>query len=355
MAAPKQQEVLQSDNIELLTLSEVTAVNGSAGDFTVKIMKKARYVDMINCIGCNECFNPCPVSVPNEFEENLGERKAIYTPCPGALPNVPLIDTEHCLRFKGEDCTLCQEACMFEAVDYGQKDEEVEINVGAIIVATGFGILDSSRIPESGYSKTGNIYTAMELERLYASNGPTEGKISLRNGGEPSSAAIIHCTGRKEKGYCSAVCCMNSLKFIHYLKHKLPEIKLYELYSDMSVPGKSYQEFHDKLRDKVEFIRYKDIKVNQSNGTVSIDYTTLPGKIESIEVDMAILSPSIVPQRRERLNWRKFSVSARNIKAFTGKNHRPVLRSTAAARGFISQAAYRGRQGNCWRRTSENR
>jgi len=295
MAAPKQQEVLQNENIELLTLSEVTEVSGEKGDFTVKIKKKARYVDLVNCIGCDACFEPCPVSLPNVFEENLGERKAIYTPCPGALPNVPSIDTENCLRFKGEDCSLCQEACMFEAIDFEQQDEEIELNVGTIIAATGFGLLDMSQIPGYPYSKTVNIFTAMEMERLYASNGPTEGKILLRNGEEPCSAAIVHCVGREEMGYCSAVCCMNSLKFIHYLKHKLPEIKLYEFYSDMCVPGKSYQDFYDKIKDKVELIRFQDLKISQNDTKVAVGYKTESGKDEELKVDMMIVSPAIVP------------------------------------------------------------
>ena len=136
MLAPKQQELLQDENINLLTLAEVEEIKGDAGDFTVRIHKKARFVDMINCIGCSACFEPCPVIIKNEFEECLSDRKAIYVPCTGALPNVPMIDTENCLRFKGEKCTACQEACMFEAIDYNQKDEKIELKVGAIIVAT---------------------------------------------------------------------------------------------------------------------------------------------------------------------------------------------------------------------------
>jgi heterodisulfide reductase subunit A len=278
-------------------MSEVKQVRGEAGDFTVTISKKARYVDIESCIGCNACFDPCPVSLPNEFEESLGERKAIYIPCPGALPNVPAIDTAHCLRFKGEECVLCQEACLFEAIDFEQKDEEIERKASAIIVATGFDPMDVQDIPESGYSKAGNVYTAMEMERLYASNGPTEGKISLRSGEEPGSAAIIHCVGRKDTGYCSAVCCMNSLKFIHYLKDKLPQIELYEFYSDLTVPGKTYQDFYEKLKDKVELIRFRDLKISQQNGKATIHYETLSGEDEALEVDMVILSPSIVPPK----------------------------------------------------------
>jgi heterodisulfide reductase subunit A len=295
MAAPKQQEVLQHKNIELLTLCEVTDVQGEAGNFTVNVHKKARYINSVNCIGCNACFEPCPVSLPNTFEEHLGKRKAIYIPCPGALPNMPTIDTEHCLRFKGKDCQLCKDACMFEAIEFEQQDEDLELHVSSIIVATGYDLLDVKQRPDWSYTETGNVYTALEMERLYASNGPTEGKITLRNGKEPGSAAIIHCVGREETGYCSAVCCMYSLKFIHYLKHKLPQIQVYEFYSDLCIPGKRYQEFFEKTKDEGELIRFQTIHVEQQNGKANINYTTLAGGDNSLEVDMVILAPAVVP------------------------------------------------------------
>ncbi|MCK4256420.1 CoB--CoM heterodisulfide reductase iron-sulfur subunit A family protein, partial [candidate division WOR-3 bacterium] len=149
MLAPKQQELLGNENIVLLTLSEVLDVKGSPGNFVVKVNKKARYVDLINCIGCSACFEPCPVSVKNEFEEGLSERKAIYIPCNGALPNVPSIDTKNCLRFtKGENCQACKEACVFDAVDFNQKDEELELKVGAILVTSGFKPFDTRNTPQ---------------------------------------------------------------------------------------------------------------------------------------------------------------------------------------------------------------
>jgi len=296
MIAPIQQELLQDKNINLLTLAEVEEVKGSFGDFTVKVNKKARYVDMVNCIGCNACFDPCPVSLKNEFEEGLSERKAIYVPCAGALPNIPMIDTENCIRFKGKKCTACQEACMFEAIDYNQKDEKLELKVGAIIVATGFNIFDSKNLPKYGYGKFDDVYSALEFERLYASNGPTEGNIVLKNGKTPKSVAIVHCVGRDEKGYCSSVCCMYSLKFSHYLKTKLPEIKISEFYTDLCIPGKSHQKFYEKIKEtNVDMIRASEIEVTKQGKEMVIKYNNGSGKKHTHSMDMIILAPAIQP------------------------------------------------------------
>ncbi|EMR72956.1 Heterodisulfide reductase subunit A [Thermoplasmatales archaeon SCGC AB-539-N05] len=296
MVAPRQQDLLQDKNINLLTLTDVEEIKGSPGDFTVKINKKARYVDMDNCIGCDACFEPCPVSLKNEFEEGLSERKAIYVPCAGALPNVPMIDTEHCLHFKGKDCKACQEACMFEAIDFKQKDEQLELKVGGIIAATGFKIFDPEQVPQYGYGKFDDIYTAVEFERLYASNGPTEGNIVLKNGKAPKSAAIVHCVGRDKKGYCSSVCCMYSLKFNHYLKSKIPEIKISEFYTDLCIPGKSHQKFYEKMKETgTDLIRVQEVKIDKQGKEKTISYNN-GNKKDSFQADMIILASAIEPR-----------------------------------------------------------
>jgi len=297
MVAPRQQELLQDKNINLITLGNVEEVKGSVGDFTVKIHKKARYVDMNNCIGCNACFEPCPVSLKNEFEEGLSERKAIYVPCAGALPNVPMIDTDNCLRFKGKKCTACQEACMFEAIDYNQKDEKLDLKIGAIVVATGFSLIDTENLSNYSYGKIDNVYTSMEFERLYASNGPTDGKIVLKDGKSPKNVAIIHCVGRDKKGYCSSVCCMYSLKFNHYLKSKIPDIDIKEFYTDLCIPGKSHQKFYEKMKEtKVDLIRFSEIEVAKQGKDTVVKYSKNGGKKNVLPFDMIILAPAIEPK-----------------------------------------------------------
>jgi len=296
MIAPKQQELLANGNIELLRLSQVESVSGSLGSFSVKVKKKASYVDMGNCIGCSACFDPCPVEVDNEFEERLSKRKAIFIPCAGALPNVPIIDTESCLRFKGQECKACQEACMFEAIDFNQQDEELELNVGAIVVATGFESFDPAKTTQYGYKKIADVYSAMEVERICASNGPTQGQIVLQNGQPPKSAAIIHCVGRDQKGYCSSICCMAALKLSHFLKKKLPGVKITQFYSDLCVPGKAYQKFYEEVRESgVDFIRATVTGVAQSGEGKVVKYKTEDNKEDTLTADMVILDPALEP------------------------------------------------------------
>ncbi|MFO7889076.1 MAG: FAD-dependent oxidoreductase [bacterium] len=301
MVAPIQQEVLQNENIEVMTLSEVQKAEGQTGNFNIKINKKARYVSITDCIGCGACYDPCPISLKNEWEENLAEKKAIYVPCDGSLPNVPVIDPVHCLQISGKkNCNACAEACMFGAIDFSEKDEEVEVGVGAIIVATGFDLFDAKKIKNLGYGKYPNVYTSMEFERLYASNGPTSGELVLRKGKKsPDSVAIIHCIGRKELGYCSSVCCMSSFKYTHFIKDKLPEAKIYNIYSDICVPDKTYQNFYNKIKNSNNTFIFKppaeDIQISGNNGTLKVNLPDDKSSVKPLDVDMVILSCALVP------------------------------------------------------------
>lgn len=298
MVSPIQQDVLQNKNIELFLLSELESVEGEIGRFKVKISKKARYVSLVNCIGCDACYEPCPVNLDNEFEEDLSKKKAISVPCAGALPNVPNIDPENCLRLNGKkkECKACQEACVFDAIDFTEKDETLDLEVGAILVATGFDLFDIETLPQFGYGKFPNVYSAMEFERLYAQNGPTEGELILRKDGDLKSIGIIHCVGRKEQGYCSGVCCMYSAKFAHFLKHKIHEAKIYEFYTDLCIPGKSHQSFYEgTCQMGVDFIHNETIRVESQKDRLQITYKDGNGSDSVVPMDMVILSPAMIP------------------------------------------------------------
>jgi heterodisulfide reductase subunit A len=291
MLAPRQQELLHDPNIELLTLSEIEKVERLDMGYKVSVRNRAGFVDPLACIGCGACYDPCPVSAPNEFEMGLSQRKAIYIPFAGALPNIPVIDTSICLRFNGEDCQLCKETCVFEAIDYGQEDRFLDIDVGAIIVATGFELIDLCRVPSLDSIR--GVYTAFEFERMFASNGPTEGEILLDNGQPPRSAAIIHCVGRKQVGYCSAVCCLYSIKFSHYLRSKLPDIEILELHSDLCFPGKRDQHFCQRMTSGAEMVRMETVEIREGDG-VLVRYGE-NGEMKERLVDMVLLAPAMVP------------------------------------------------------------
>jgi heterodisulfide reductase subunit A len=298
MLAPKQSDILENKNIDLLTLSEVTAIQGEAGNFQVTIHKKARYVSLENCIGCGACFEPCPVESPNAFEENMIQRKAVYVVCAGALPNAPMIDMEQCLRSKGQNCTACKEACMFDAILFDDKDETMTITVGAIIIATGYSLGDLGQFPEFGYKKLPGVYSAFEFERLRASNGPTSGTITLRDGRKPGSIALIHCVGRAQKGYCSQCCCMYLAKFAHYAFDQIENVRIYELFQEISIPGKGNQKFFKEVIEKgVQQIRVSSLSItgNDHDPGLKIAYTNGSAEASIIDVDMAILAPYMEP------------------------------------------------------------
>ncbi|MDP2168712.1 MAG: CoB--CoM heterodisulfide reductase iron-sulfur subunit A family protein [Thermodesulfovibrionales bacterium] len=307
MLEPVLSEVLHgehSENIELLTLSEAVGVIGSYGNFTVKIKKRPRYIDAEKCIGCAECIGVCPASAENEFNYGMNERKAIYVPFAGALPNIPSIDETVCLRLKGKECSLCLDACPVEgAIRFDEKEQTIERNAGAVIVATGSGLYDCKKIPNLGYGRLSDVYTGAEFERMLSSNGPTEGNIKTSKGKSPKSVAIMHCVGSLDKNhieYCSGICCQYAFKFNHLLGKKLPGVRIFHFYKELAVPGKEEFELyaHAKGDPNTTFIRYADItdlKVGSKGGKKAILFKKSAKKSDSVSVDMVVLCPAVVP------------------------------------------------------------
>jgi len=257
---PKMTQVGSHPYIELMSYSEVEEVSGYIGNFKVKIRKRARYVDATKCNGCGLCQEKCPLKVDSEFEAGMGKRKAIYVPFPQAVPNIPVIDTEHCTYFLKGKCRLCEEVCEVNAIDFEQEDEVVEVDVGAIMLATGFSVFDPTPIYQYGYKQLDNVITSLEFERLVNSAGPTAGNIVLKDGSVPQSIAIVHCVGSRDKNYheyCSRVCCMYALKYAHLIKEKT-DAEVYQYYIDMRCFGKGYEEFYERISGEgVNFIRGK--------------------------------------------------------------------------------------------------
>jgi len=305
MLQPKMDEILHHENVEVLTCSEVREVLGFMGNFTVRIEKKAGYVDRNTCIGCGACSERCPVGMKNTFDYGMSERKAIDLPFPGALPNVPVISRDNCLRFRGEDCALCSQSCQFDDISYDEKDEMLERSVGGIVVATGFELLDPAVLSSFGYGRIDEVYTSLEFERILSQNGPTGGRLLMKNGMKPKSLAVIHCVGSRDnrvKGYCSGVCCLYAAKFSRMARKQLPGIVVYDLCADWCVPGKEGQPFLDSIRDgkKFKVIRTSlpiTVKVGKGKEKINLTCVDLSGKRKRMPVDMLVLCPAMVPAR----------------------------------------------------------
>jgi len=308
---PKMSAAGKDPNIEMLAYSEVTQVDGYVGNFKVKVKKKARYVDVDKCTGCGACQEVCVVrKVKSEFDVGLGYRSAIYIPFPQAVPLRATIDPVKCLTLSKGKCAKqpCVPACGPEAIDFSQQDEYLDIEVGAIIMATGFELWDAAEEQRYGYGRLDNVITSLEFERLSNASGPTGGHITCKNGEAPKSVAILHCVGSRDENYqefCSRVCCMYSLKFAHLIKEHLPEAEVYQLYIDMRTYGKGYEEFYKRLMDEgVHFVRGRAAEVSdvalspEEEGHLVVKAEdTLLGITRRLPVDMVILSAGLAPRK----------------------------------------------------------
>ncbi len=318
---PKMFDVGNHKNITLMTWSEVEKVEGYIGNFTVTIRKRARFIDQSLCTGCGVCWEKCPKKVVDGvFEAGMGKRKAVYTPFPQAVPKFPVIDHDNCTFFLKGTCKACQKFCPTGAINFDQQDEIITVKVGNIILATGFDLFDPRRIPQYGYGRLPNVYTSLEFERLSNAAGPTGGKIVLRDGVTvPKSVAIAHCVGSRDKNYnsyCSAICCMQSLKFAH-LVHEKTGAEVYNCYIDIRTPAKGYEEFYQRLLEEgTHFIRGKIAEITNAARTpeeegkliVQVE-DTLIGKQRRIPVDMVILSCGLEPRHDHKDLARLFGVS----------------------------------------------
>ncbi|MGA2626080.1 MAG: CoB--CoM heterodisulfide reductase iron-sulfur subunit A family protein [Candidatus Bathyarchaeia archaeon] len=340
---PKMVSVEQHDNIELLTYSDVTDFSGYVGKFTAKIRKRPRYVDEDKCTGCGQCEEKCPLSVPSEFDCKLGKRKAIYRPFPQAVPNVPVIDREHCLYFTKGVCRVCEKFCAHHAIDFEQKEKYIEVPVGSAILATGFDLFDASRIREYGYGRLPNVITSIEFERLTHASGPTAGKIQLKNGKPPESVAIVHCVGSRDQNYnehCSRVCCMYSLKSAHLVREKT-DAKVYEFYIDMRAFGKGYEEFYKRvLHEDVTFIRGRVAEItnvardpSEKGKLIVVAEDTLLGIVRRVPVDMVVLSVGLEPRKDAAQLARIFGIS-RSKDGFFLERHPKLAPVSTAAQGI---------------------
>ncbi|RMF91295.1 MAG: CoB--CoM heterodisulfide reductase iron-sulfur subunit A family protein [Methanobacteriota archaeon] len=296
---PKMVDASRHENIELITYAEVKNITGYVGNFTVTVTKKPRYVIEDLCTGCMDCAEACPVEVPNEFDQGLGSRKAIYVPFPQAVPLIYTLDEDTCIG-----CGACKNVCTIEAIDFNQQPQEVTLEVGTIIIATGYQIFDATRKPEYGYGKYENVINGLEFERLINASGPTGGKL-LRpsDGKEPRSIAFIQCVGSRDENtnlWCSRVCCMYAIKNARLYKEKHPETEIYIFYIDIRAFGKGYEEFYKIAQEEygIKFFKGRPSVIYEDPSTarliLNVEDTMLGRKIE-VEVDLVVLSVGMEP------------------------------------------------------------
>jgi len=299
---PKMVDCGRHPNIEIIANADLVKVDGYIGNFKVKIRKNPRYVKADKCTGCGECKDACPIEFPNEWDMNLGTRKAISVPFDQAVPLIYTLNKDYCI-----ECYKCVDVCgAREAIDFEQKPEEIDIEVGAIIVSTGFDVYLPYDMPLLGYGKYPNVITSMEFERLILAAGPTGGKVIRQSDGKkPHSVAFIQCVGSRDKQhypYCSNFCCMYTLKHVVQLKEKYKEdIEVYVFYMDIRSPGKGYEEFYDRAREKgANFIRGRVSRIDEDPKThnliVHSEDQTLGVPIE-VEADMVVLATASIPKK----------------------------------------------------------
>ena len=299
---PKMVDVGRHPNIEIISYADLLSVSGYVGNFKVKIRKNPRYVIEENCTGCGECRDVCPIEYPNEWDMNLGVRKAISVPFDQAVPLVYRINRDYCI-----ECYKCVDACgARQAIDFEQQPEEIELEVGAIIVATGYDIYLPYDNPLYGYGKFANVITSLEFERLILAAGPTGGKvIRASDGKKPRSVAFIQCVGSRDTGkfpYCSNFCCMYTLKHVVQLKEKYKEdVETYVFYMDMRSNFKGYEEFYQRARELgANFIRGRVSRIFEDPKTKNLIIRaedTQLGKPIEIEAEMVVLATAAIPKK----------------------------------------------------------
>jgi heterodisulfide reductase subunit A len=321
-------------------------VAGYVGNFTVTVRRKPRYVNEELCTGCGTCIEKCPwKKIPSEFDWGLGNRAAIYYPFPQAVPRIPVIDTINCAYFKNGKCGACKKFCQREAIDFEQKETQVELEIGTIILATGFHDFDPRSAPQYGYGTLQNVVTGMEMERLINSGGPTSGKVLLKNGEKPRKVAILHCVGSRgrEHEYCSRVCCMYSLKLATLIR-EFVDAEVVEFYRDMRAFGKDYEGFfHRAEAHGVQFTRFDgEIRVEARDGSLSVLTTDVyTGDPIETTVDMVVLSTGAEPQLDQHEVGALFGVS-RSPDGFFLEKHPKLAPVETSTDGVFMAGACQG-------------
>lgn len=324
-------------------MSEVKKVSGYVGNFHVRVLKKARYVREKDCTACGDCVADCPVTTPDEFNMGLSSRKAIYSPFPQAVPSAYVIDINHCLGHNPIICGKCIQKCEKHCIDFNMNDEELEFDVGTIIVATGTDIYDPTILDEYGYTRYENVVTSVELERLVNASGPTKGEVvRLTDRKPPKSIAFIQCVGsrsqRRGQPYCSSICCMNTIKNTLVLKEHYPDIEIKVFYIDIRAYGKGFEDLFRRSKGMgVRYIRGLPGSIKEDPKTKDLILSvenTATNELDTHRVDMAVLAVALQPPQDTAIVQEMLSLQ-RTSDGFFLEAHPKLQPVDAATRGIF--------------------
>jgi heterodisulfide reductase subunit A len=299
-------DVGRHPRIKLLVNSEVEDVSGFVGNFRVRIKRNPRYVVASDCNSCAECAKVCPVVVPDEYQQGLSSRKAIYSPFPQAVPSAYMLDMEACLGNKPIACGRCLDVCEKKCIDFDMETEIMDIPVGTIVLATGMEVYDPRQTDEYGYVRYPNVLTSMEFERLICAGGPTGGHVVRPSDRKaPRNIGFIQCVGSRcvSRGvpYCSNICCMNTIKETLQIAEHYPESRSTVFYMDIRAFGKGFEDLYRRSRDAgVRYVRGLPGKVEQdpeSHDLVVHVENTTTGRLERHRMDMLVLAVGLVPRK----------------------------------------------------------
>ena len=317
ICTPKMSEVGAHPNITVKTLSEVEKVEGYVGNFQVTIREHAKYVNYDVCTGCGLCTTKCPTKkIPNEWNEGMNTRTAIYKPFEQAVPSKPVIDAEHCRKIQTGKCGVCAKVCPTGAINYEDEDKLTTETYGAVILSTGYDLIDWASIyPEYGGGAYPDVIDGLHFERLVNASGPTEGHI-LRpsDGKEPKSMVVVKCVGSRDpakgRAYCSRACCMYGAKHAHQYLDKVPDGKCYVFYMDVRTPGRRYDEFYMQTKnDGAVYLRGRVSKIyKEGDHYVVMGTDTIAGENVQVDADMVVLETAMVPAAKSRETAMMFGV-----------------------------------------------
>ncbi len=315
--SPKLVEVGSHPYITIVSNAEVLSLEGSPCNFRVKVLKKPRYVDEEKCTGCGICMSKCPTKVPDPYNKGLSQTKCIRIPFPQAVPAIPIMDKETCRYHLTGKCRVCEKFCEVKAIDFEQKEQVLELEVGSLIIACGSQEFDAGLKNEYGYKLFPNVITSIEFERILSASGPTGGHVVRPSDGkEPKKIAILQCVGSRDvqagNEHCSAICCMQAAKDAIIAQEHLPEVQTTIFYMDVRAYGKGFDRFVDRAKEKhkTRFIcgRIASVEADPQTDTLLIQYITQEGNIRREEFDLLVLSVGLEPSESSRDAARRLGV-----------------------------------------------